>query len=347
MADIVEISKRISELPYYNGGFEQAAKDNAMLPLSVGAATNARLGVGEFSRYINQSIDGKLRDALNGLAELEDLEDLERRFQDKIDSISLIPRDATNHLVYLGLLEEIEPTPQLLTEFAQRQATALFGVATLKTGFTVRDAQDRDWRWVDDGDAPPPSPPPPTSYTVLANVTGNGTVSGTGQFVSGTSVTITATPGDGYELTTIVVDGITVSSPHTFAMPARNVTISATFTRTFEEIPVGNVINLTHASSPVLTMVGGDSIYPAGTYTLSLTRLDGGTAGSIVMTPLAAIDPSVVLGTISVNGEITNISSKGTWQINNPQELIKISAWATDVVILTIGATKIGIAFSY
>jgi len=91
MADIVEISKRISELPYYNGGFEQAAKDDAMLPLSVGAATNARLGVGEFSRYINQSIDGKLKDALSGLAELEDLEDLERRLQDQIDHIELIP----------------------------------------------------------------------------------------------------------------------------------------------------------------------------------------------------------------------------------------------------------------
>jgi len=160
MADVVEISKRISELQYYNGGFAQAAKDNAMMPLSVGAATNARLGVGEFSGYINQTIDGKLTDALNGLAELEDLEDLERRFQDKIDSMVLMPGDTTNHLVYLGLLSISEPTSQQLTEFAQIQAAALFGVETLKTGFTVRDAQDRDWRWVDDGDVPPPPPPP-------------------------------------------------------------------------------------------------------------------------------------------------------------------------------------------
>jgi len=222
MADDLDNSRRISELPYYRGGFEQAAKDNAMMALAVGAATNARLGVGEMHSYIEQSIDAKLQDALNGLAELEDLEALEARLQARIDSIEL----TANHLVYLGLLEVSEPTSQQLTDFAKMQAAALFGNAALRTGFTVRDAQDRDWRWVDDGDAPPP---PPMIYTVSANVTGNGAVSGTGQFAAGTAVTITATPGNGYELTILVVNGATVSSPHTFAMPAHNVAVSAVF----------------------------------------------------------------------------------------------------------------------
>jgi len=146
MADDIENSRRISELPYYRGGFEQAAKDNAMMALAVGAATNARLGVGEMHSYIDQSIDAKLQDALNGLAELEDLEALEARLQARIDSIEL----TANHLVYLGLLEVSEPTSQQLTDFAKMQAAALFGNAALRTGFTVRDAQDRDWRWVDD-----------------------------------------------------------------------------------------------------------------------------------------------------------------------------------------------------
>jgi uncharacterized protein (TIGR02145 family) len=56
-----------------------------------------------------------------------------------------------NHLVYLGQLAAEEPTPQQLSDFAAGAATALFGEGELKTGYTVRDAQDRDWRWVDDG----------------------------------------------------------------------------------------------------------------------------------------------------------------------------------------------------
>jgi uncharacterized protein (TIGR02145 family) len=69
--------------------------------------------------------------------------------------------DAVNRLVYLGLLNAAEPTAQELTVFAQAEAQALFGNGELKTEYTVRDTQDRDWRWVDDGGEPPPPPPPP------------------------------------------------------------------------------------------------------------------------------------------------------------------------------------------
>jgi uncharacterized protein (TIGR02145 family) len=139
--------------------------------------------------------------------------------------------EAINHLVYLGLLDVEVPSPEQLTDFAQAQATTLFDDDTLKTGYTVRDSQDRDWRWADDGDAPPPPPPPPpTQYAVSANITGNGTVTGAGNYTAGATVVIAATPDNAWQLASLVVDGVAVQSPHTFAMPARNVAVAAVFT---------------------------------------------------------------------------------------------------------------------
>lgn len=59
------------------------------------------------------------------------------------------------HVVYLGQIGGNEPTPDELSTFAGSKAQIIFGDASLKTGYTVRDRQDRDWRWVDDAEIEP------------------------------------------------------------------------------------------------------------------------------------------------------------------------------------------------
>jgi uncharacterized protein (TIGR02145 family) len=152
----------------------------------------------------------------------------------QIDNIEVGGGASVNTLIYLGHLNIDEPTTSQLTTFAQTQAQTLFNNGDLKTGYTVRDAQDRDWRWVDDGDLPPP--PPPT-YTVSANITGDGSVTGAGNFPQGATIIVTAIPSGGWELASFVVDGATVSSPHTFTMPNRNITAAVTFTAVVVQPP--------------------------------------------------------------------------------------------------------------
>ena len=73
-----ESNKKISEMPNYKGGFSQAVADNAMFPVAIGEISNAKIGAGEISSYINRSI----LSALSGKAEQADLD----RLADKVNS---------------------------------------------------------------------------------------------------------------------------------------------------------------------------------------------------------------------------------------------------------------------
>lgn len=73
-----------------------------------------------------------------------------------------------------------------------------------------------------------------TRYTVTYNNDGNGSVSGPTNVGAQGSVTVTVTPNSGYELDVLTVGGVDVtaavsSNAYTFAMPAANVNVSATF----------------------------------------------------------------------------------------------------------------------
>jgi len=69
-------------------------------------------------------------------------------------------------------------------------------------------------------------------YTVTANITGSGTVTGTGFYETGTSVTVSATPAQGWELSVFTIGGATITNPHTFTMPSNNVVVFAEFIQT-------------------------------------------------------------------------------------------------------------------
>ncbi len=74
------------------------------------------------------------------------------------------------------------------------------------------------------------STPDPTGYPVYVDETNGGgkTAVSADVAVSGTVITVTATPDEGYELDRISVDG-TVLNGNTFVMPAKDVTVTATY----------------------------------------------------------------------------------------------------------------------
>ena len=80
---------KISDLAIYPNGLFQAIKDNAVFPVSVGTASNFKIDVAE----INNLIASRIRDALNGAAEQEDLEALRGRIESieqRINNLSKI-----------------------------------------------------------------------------------------------------------------------------------------------------------------------------------------------------------------------------------------------------------------
>jgi hypothetical protein len=70
-------------------------------------------------------------------------------------------------------------------------------------------------------------------YRVFADITGNGTVSGAGFHEAGASVTVAATPADGWELSSFTRGGVEISNPYTFTMPSADVTVKAIFVEVY------------------------------------------------------------------------------------------------------------------
>lgn len=90
----------------------------------------------------------------------------------------------------------------------------------------------------------------PTTYSITGTGTQTGgsvTASATSNIAEGTSITITATPNTGYDLSNLTVDGNDVTSnvnsnyEYTFNMPAHDVAVSATFTEQSTPQPSGSV----------------------------------------------------------------------------------------------------------
>jgi uncharacterized protein (TIGR02145 family) len=88
------------------------------------------------------------------------------RLEDEVFNAEASLLLARRTLVYLGQIsgaaDNDNPTQEELTVYATGALQGIYDGVTLfaglRTGHTVRDGQGRDWRWVDDGDAPPPPP---------------------------------------------------------------------------------------------------------------------------------------------------------------------------------------------
>ncbi|SCW71137.1 hypothetical protein SAMN02910456_02729, partial [Ruminococcaceae bacterium YRB3002] len=115
-------------------------------------------------------------------------------------------------------------------------------------------------------------------YTVTVSAATNGTVTASKTTANaGDVITVTATPDNGYELDAIKVDGTAISG-NTFTMPAKNVTVSATFKKLNYTVTVGNVSNGTVTVSKAAANLG-DTITvtatPAAGYELDTIKVDG------------------------------------------------------------------------
>lgn len=107
----------------------------------------------------------------------------------------------------------------------------------------------------------------PNDYTLTlnANPAEGGTVSGAGVYAEGASVTVTATPNEGYDFVAWMNDGVerSKSTTHTFKMPSANTTYTAVFRAQTPDEPEEHFLTLT-ASPSNGGRVSGDGVYFTG-----------------------------------------------------------------------------------
>ena len=130
----------------------------------------------------------------------------------------------------------------------------------------------------DDGDDPDPDldpDPDPETYAITASITpfNGGMISGVGTYAAGSNVTLTATPADGYRLSSWTVDGVTVSqSTYTVSNIQSDVAVVATF-----EIDPERVIEAPdNAYDSTAVYVDGDR-YVTKSFTITNTPVTGTT----------------------------------------------------------------------
>ena len=90
----------------------------------------------------------------------------------------------------------------------------------------------------------------PTLYDITVSPTTNGTVSASlEQAEAGENITVTVTPAEGYELSTLTYNDIDIKATKSFTMPDSNVTIAATFALKEDGGSTGGYTLVTDASS--------------------------------------------------------------------------------------------------
>lgn len=132
------------------------------------------------------------------------------------------------------------------------------------------------------------APVPPESYTLATTCGANGSISpsGTVSAVSGASQTFTMTPNAGYQVASVVVDGVTVgtSPSYTFSNITANHTLAATFSpvtkytittsrNSFGSISPSGTVSVSAGASQTFTFT------PKTGYRISSVTVDGSSVG--------------------------------------------------------------------
>lgn len=98
--------------------------------------------------------------------------------------------------------------------------------------------------------------PPPKMYTITVLFGGNGTATGGGVFEEGTSVTVTATPNEGYKLSGWMENGEPVSTSKKYTFTAdRNRTLTAEFVEGVDPRLPDGYTEVEYISNPNLTYI--------------------------------------------------------------------------------------------
>ncbi len=111
--------------------------------------------------------------------------------------------------------------------------------------------------------------PIPYAVTVTADPVEGGTVTGAGSYTKGQTVTLTATPAEGWQFKAWASADVTVAADGTFTMPAKAVTVKATF----ELIPYPVTVTADPAEGGIVT--GAGSYTKGQTVTLTATPAEG------------------------------------------------------------------------
>ena len=170
-----------------------------------------------------------------------------------------------------------------------------------------------------------------TKYSVTCNTAENGSIStDESEYAEGTTVNVSVTPADGYELATLVYnDGEDhdIKDAKSFTMPASNVTVTATFSKVGDLYIIGNVngidVNNWHANQGV-----------------KMNFVDGVYTADIWVTGKWNDQMQKNAGTFAFFTVLANANDQGSWSyvngnryepdvrnISNPDEQVGSSSW--------------------
>ncbi len=140
------------------------------------------------------------------------------------------------------------------------------------------------------------------SYTINATAGNGGSISdaGTTSVLCGNNKTYTITANDGYMISDVIVNGLSVGAVPSYTFS--NVNANGTIEARFEEIPVGQVVININADPE------GGEVSPTGTVTI-----DEGDDFTFTVTP----DNCYTIGTVTVNGTAVSLAANNSYTIPN------------------------------
>ena len=197
------------------------------------------------------------------------------------------------------------------------------------------------------------------SYTVTCGTFFNGNVEATPSTATvGTSVTLTVNPASGYELDTLAViaeGGIPVSvsgrgNERTFIMPAKNVTVTATFNAINYNIHVETSANGSVTANPVTATIGTSvtlTISPASGYKLDVLAVTAEDGGSVLLSGTGNIrtftmpEENVTVTATFVKIPAAAYTKAGTTTINGKKyDLVTFGLWPQTIKAANVEVSK-------
>jgi hypothetical protein len=147
------------------------------------------------------------------------------------------------------------------------------------------------------------SSPPPVTYTITASAGPNGAISpsGTVTLNQGASQTFTITPGTGYVVDVVTVDGASQGAVATYAFASvgANHTISATFKAQYTLTATAGANGAISPSGAVLVVAGASQTFtvtPATGYLVDVVTVDGVSQGSVTTYTFASVVANHTIG---------------------------------------------------
>ena len=180
----------------------------------------------------------------------------------------------------------------------------------------------------------------PITYTITASAGSNGTISPSSAVTvnSGGSQTFSFTPATGYQVSSIAVDGTTVTtaSSYSFSNVTANHTISVSFaptTKTYTITPSAGANGTISPSGAVTVNSGGSQTFsftPATGCQVSSVLIDGGSVGALTSYTFSNVTANhTISATFASSGTFTITPTAGTNGTISPATLVTVKSGAS------------------